>query len=55
MSTTVAYVCPVCRDTDSYFGLLLFPDDEGNVVIPTCPNHRNADGTEDAVLLVPAK
>jgi hypothetical protein len=48
------YVCPVCRTTEDYYGILVFPDDEGNVAVPTCPNHKGSDGVDPKVELVPA-
>lgn len=52
----IPYVCPECRDTENYYGLLVFPVPDGIewTPIPTCPNHKNADTGEDKVVeLVP--
>ena len=33
-------VCPECRGTENYYGILAFPGQD----IPTCPNHKTAAG-----------
>lgn len=38
---TIPYVCPKCRDTEDYYGILAFPDAQGLTTIPMCPNHKD--------------
>ena len=48
---TVPMVCPECRGTEDYYGILSFPGQE----TPPCPNHKTPDGEPRPVKLVPAK
>lgn len=45
------YVCPECRGTENYYGILRFPDQAA----PTCPNHKTDTGEERLVELEPAQ
>lgn len=46
------FVCPECRDTENYYGILVFP---GATEPATCPNHKTETGEIKVVLLVPAQ
>lgn len=54
MTTSFPHHCPRCRDTESFYGRLLFEDEvkeieAGTIKKPTCPNHK-----DEVVRLVPS-